>query len=145
MDYVAGKTELTLEAFQEEFLKLRTEYWLRKVKAEKMDELLKNRIPMPAPRSPRIHHVPPPSDPARSLPTSAPYPADARRMPDPSASLPPYSSTSPTGRGMPLPRLPPPGHPFTPNYASPYHQGPVGSYPNRPPPAPGYPYNQHRY
>ena len=141
MNFIAGKSELPLQEFHAEFIKQRSQYLLRKVKAEKLDELLKNRIPVPAPRT-RTHKNP--SNPVQSLPT--PYPPDSRRMPDPAASLQPYSA-SPRGSsgGMPVPHFPPPGHPFTPGYAAYSPQNMAGSYQNRPPPIPGYSYNQHRY
>ena len=42
-EFIAGA--VTCADFMERFLKLRTTYWLRKVKTEKLDELQKSRPP----------------------------------------------------------------------------------------------------
>lgn len=128
--YVSGSSDMNCDAFVSEFQKQRMLYWLRKVKAEKMDQLIKNFRPVAAPRSPRPsrQNVDPPylspmpqATPAlHSLPVStpqAPYPHnphpaqsipphhDPRRMSNPAQSMPPYPQHLPQ---MPVPQ----GHPF---------------------------------
>ena len=142
-DFIAGKSDLSADDFKENFLELRQTYWMRKVKQEKIEELLKNQRPTPAPRAVRTQ--PHPVDPAHSVPTHLhpPYPMDARRPSDPvpgSSVPPPYS----THAAVSMPRPPPPGHPFSsiqPSYP--------GSYPSRQPMRPpgqsSYASYSHRY
>jgi len=138
---------MSVDNFTKEFLDQRTQYWLRKVKAEKMVELLRNKQPKPIPRSPRNARAPPVkpapylsplahSTPAQSLPASgtAPYPPGNRRVSDPAPT--PY----PPGPSiMPQP-APPTGHPFPAAAFTPYQPQPHHSahYPNHPPPHPPY-------
>lgn len=142
-DFVSGKSELAVDDFKDQFLKLRQSYWTRKVKSEKLDELLKNQRPTPAPRGPRTPvsmapqpHQVPPQNPAHLLPahlqTQAPYPVEPRRPsePSPMSSMPPpYAAQA----NVSMPRPPPPGHPFS---SVPPSYRPVAGYPVRPPPRP---------
>lgn len=147
-DFVGGKSSLNLEEFSEEFVKQRTLYWLRKVKAEKMKELIANYRPTPLPRT---------TAPATSVPNSTSYTSplhslpphhDSGHLPDPTVSLPPY----PNQVRMPQPQVPS-GGPFPSAAYTPY---PSKQPPPRPaarqmPPGPPPPYggqfraNQHRY
>lgn len=134
---------MSVSEFSEEFLKLRTQYWLRKVKAEKMEDLLKNRQPKAAPRQPRVGGPPAPyrapfqsSNPMHSLPVVGPphYPPDSRRVSDPPAPA-PYP---PGPSSMPQPH--PTGHPFPAAAFTPYnpHHHPSPHYPNYRSPNPPY-------
>ena len=148
-DFVSGKLSLSLEEFQEQFVKQRTLYWLRKVKAEKMKELLMNYRPTAAPR----HNLPaatsstapyPTPSPLHSLPVHQQHPPHSSSSsspgypPDPSSSLPPY----PAGQSA----MPAPG----PGRAGPfaYTPGfPKQSAPTRPAPyaSSHNSFNQHRF
>lgn len=152
-DFIAGKSEFSADEFKDRFFELRQTYWMRKVKTDKFEELLKNQRPTPAPRVPRTQPPQPnvqDQNPAQSLPAHmqhhAPYPAESRRTSEPISSMPPPYSV---GSSMPMPRLPPPGHPFSsipPSYG--HQPGPSAGYPARPPPRPGHgPYASygHRY
>lgn len=130
-DFVGGKLSLSLEEFQEKFFKDRTLYWLRRVKSEKMKELLAGYRPTPSPRT------------LRSTPSSGKSPAPMQSLPpqptpgyptsQSTASLPPYPSNNVS---MPTPN---PG-PF-----------PAAAYARGPPIRPSYSgsganaFNQHRY
>lgn len=118
-DFIAGKSDLSVDDFKDQFLELRQAYWMRKVKSDKLDELLKNQRPTPAPRGARTPVTPtqpqplPPQNPAQSLPahlqpSQAPYPVEPRRGSQPTPP-PPYARRGPVS----MPRLPPPGHPFS--------------------------------
>lgn len=146
-DFVAGKSDLPVDSFKDKFLELRQKYWMRKVKAEKLEELLKNQRPTPHPRVPRTQPQPQVQmqNPAQSLPSHmqhqpAPYPVDSRRPsePVPTMSIPaPYAART----NVPLAQPPPPGHPFS--SVPPSYPG----YPPRPPQRPpvhSYQYG-HRY
>lgn len=148
-DFVGGKSSLSLEQFQDEYLKQRTLYWLRKVKVEKMKELLQNYRPTAAPRT--VHSTTastsqPPApqgasnftSPLHSLPAQQQHPppqgSSPGYPPNPSSSLPPYPQHS----HMPNPN-PFPAAAYTP-YPRPTITKPppyVGSAANR--------FNQHRY
>lgn len=132
MDFINGKSSMSLEEFEEEFVKQRTLFWLRKVKSEKMKELLLNYKPTPAPRtihnctsdssmtsntppypnssSPSLHSLPPQSraqslpDPAASLP---PYPNQPGSMPSPDRSSLPFPAAAYTSYPKPVPVRPP--------------------------------------
>lgn len=123
-DFVGGKSSLALEEFQEKFIELRTLYWLRKVKTEKMKELVANIRPTPAPRT--FHNTTGFLPPLQSLPAqSNPSPGYSQ---EPASSLPPYPSQS---------TMPVPNNPF-----------PAAAYtkPGPPKPAPYVPkINQHRF
>ena len=159
--YVAGLSEMSCDRFVAGFHEQRTLYWLRKVKAEKMEELLKNMRPVAAPRSPRPSQPPtnPPyvapmpgvpqashSLPTASIPAHYPHPTHSvpprHRVSNPAQSMPPYHPSMPQ-MPMPQPQGPHQGHPF-PAAAFTGYQPPSG-YPPRPPaqPAPygGYPAN----
>ena len=142
---------MSLEDWAEEFKKQRVLYWLRKVKTEKMEELLKKKQPKPAPRSPRANKptesIHPPylaplsTSPAQSLPVSAnlhpPYPAP-RRISEPGQSLPQYQ--------MPQPMPPSSMHPFPAAAFTSYHPQPSNPpYPGRPQPPRPSPYGGHRF
>ena len=140
-NYVSGSSEMSLDSFVSDFQEQRSLYWLRKIKAEKMDQLLKNMRPVPAPRSskqnavspPYISPMPTPRHP-QSLPSSSahqPYPVgplhsippshpDPRRTSNPAHSMPPYPQRSPQ---MPVP--PAQGHPFPAAAFSSYPSGGV--------------------
>lgn len=150
--YLSGKSEMSVSEFSEEFLKLRTQYWLRKVKAEKMEDLLKNRQPKAAPRQPKVGGPPPrppapyrapfqPSNPMQSLPVVGPphYPPESRRVSDPApAPYPPGPSSMPqphpTGHPFPAAAFTPynPQHHPSPHY--PNYRSPNPPYSSRPPP-----------
>lgn len=109
--YVAGSSDLDCDVFVADYQKKRTLYWLRKVKAEKMEELVKNMRPVAAPRSPRHsrEHITPPyvaPMPGHSLPPTVhqtPYPPG----PNPAHSIPP----GPRKMSAPVYSTPPaPGH-----------------------------------
>ena len=161
-EFVNGKTSMSVDEFIEELVSKRSEYWLRKVKLEKFDELSKSRRPVPVPRTRGPTEAPPipyQAPPLQSLPVGQPARAAGN---SPTSSLPPYS-VSPS-RGMPGPprqpfpaaaypgyRPPNSGHPPTrpPSYpsASPGYPPGGSSYPTGPPPRPA-PYaqfRQHRY
>lgn len=128
----------------EKFLKERTLYWLRKVKLEKMKELLQNYRPVPAPRTSH-------STPTSTSSAAPPYPADNPGpmhslppqhqspgypvAPNPAVSLPPYQQHRP----MPAPARNP--HPFPAAAFTPY----TNATPPRPAPYTGNMFNQHRY
>ena len=142
---------MSCDTFLADFQEQRTLYWLRKVKAEKMEELLKKNRPVPSPRSPRTPRQPvippyiapmPGTHHAQSLPTSSlqtPYPPgppvmsnpsrsippDSRRMSNPAQSMPPYHPRLPQ-MPMPQPPGPPQGHPFPAAAFSGYHPHPPG-------------------
>ena len=139
-DFVSGKSDLSSDDFKDQFLELRQAYWMRKIKNEKLDELLKNQRPTPAPRGPRTPitaaqpHPLPPQHPAQSLPphlqSQALYPVESRRPsePSPMSSIPPpYAAQS----NVSMPRPPPPGHPFS---SMPPGYQPAGYPITRPPP-----------
>lgn len=150
--FVAGLSELRCDAFVADFQEKRMLYWLRKVKAEKMEELVKNIRPVAAPRSsqnPREHITPPYVAPlsgaAQSLPTTVnqtPYPpgpnpvhsiADPRRMSTPVYSIPPgHSAHAPPGPHAPSGprRASNPAHSMPPYHARmPHPQGPPANHP----------------
>ena len=152
-DFVAGKSDLSMDDFKDKFLEMRGTYWMRKVKSEKLDELLKNQRPTPAPRTLRTQPQPQVStSPAQSLPPhmagQAPYHVEPRRPsePMPTASMPPRAAPYAVQPNVSMPHPPPPGHPFSsiPSYpqqaAAGYPQTgyPQTGYPARPPmrPAP---------
>ena len=121
-DFVSGKLDLSVDDFKDQFLELRQAYWTRKVKSEKLDELLKNLRPTPAPRGVRTPATAtqlqplPHQHPAHSLPphlqTQTPYPMEQRRPSEPtpmSSMPPPYAAQA----NVSMPRPPPPGHPFS--------------------------------
>ena len=139
--YLSGKP---VDDFVEEFMRLRSQYWLRKVKAEKMDELIRSQHPSPRSRPKR------PPNPVIRPPYVSPMP-----VPHPAHSLPPSQARSP-GRSpaqslppyahQPMPQ-PPVNHPFPAAAFTPYQpprppQQPAhpGYYPHAPPPKPGGPY-----
>ena len=135
-DFVAGKSDLSADDFKENFLSLRQTYWTRKVKSEKLEELLKNKRPQALPRVPRTQLQPPvqPQNPAQSLPAHmqhqpAPYPVELRRPsePTPTMSMPAPYAVQPN---VSMPHPPSPGHPFS--------SVPAGypGYPMRPPQQP---------
>ena len=97
--YVSGLTDMNSDAFVSEFQGQRTLYWLRKVKAEKMEQLLKNIRPVAAPRSPR------PSHPSANPPYLAPMQGNALHTSTSSHSLPASSYHQP-----PYPPNPHPGN-----------------------------------
>ena len=121
---MSGSSDISADNFVAQFQEKRTLYWLRKVRAEKMDECLKNIRPVPAPRSSRpTPSIPPPyvaplPRPAHSLPVFAPHqphgpPATSpvySHMPHPAQSVQPYHQAP----RMPMPGIPPQGHPFNP-------------------------------
>lgn len=118
-DFIAGKSDLSADDFKENFLSLRQIYWTRKVKAEKLAELLKNKRPQAHPRVPRNQMQPyvQPQNPAQSLPAhvqhqSAPYPVELRcpSEPTPTLSMPAPYAVPPN---VSMPRPPPPGHVFS--------------------------------
>ena len=149
-DFVAGKSSLSLEEFQEEFVAQRKLFWLRKVKTEKMKELLLNYRPTPSPRN--IHksssenqmtssnaQPPPYPSPLQSLPVQHAH--SSTGYPDSSpSSLPPYPPRS----SMPVPSRPTANQPFPAAAYTPYNSVP----PQRPPayagPGPNR-HNQHRF
>ena len=150
-DFVGGKSPLSVEEFTESFIKQRTLYWLRKVKSEKMKELIR---PVPVPRT--VHkHTPTTtspiptsySTPLQSLPPQHSQPPS--RRPEPSSSLPPYPPQPrmpmPQGGmgGMPMPRggMPIPQRVPVNSY---YGAGFANSVPVRPAPYANR-FNQHRY
>ena len=156
--YVAGLSEMSMDSFVTDFQEKRTLYWLRKVKAEKMEELLKNMRPVAAPRSPRTSRQPNPPyvaampggprpNPAQSLPPPhhMPYPPDPRRPSNPGVSMPPYHQGGPQ---MPMPQ----GHPFPAAAFSSYYRPPAaqppyqprGGTPPRPAPYGRYPASSYR-
>ena len=161
--FVSGKTSYSVEDFIEKLLEQRTEYWLRKVKLEKFDELSKNRTPRPTPRTRGAHRsepsqVPTPYPPAsqpmpmQSLPVGRPvpnYPQSPRRASDTplATSLPP--APYPPGNVSRPPQHPMPGHPFpAAAFSRPYYPAqPPPLRPSYPPPrpAPYTQYSQHRY
>ena len=147
--YISGSSQISADEFVTQFQEKRMLYWLRKVRAEKMEELLKNIRPVPTPRSPRPSSakpaIPPPyiaPMPAHSLPVSAahhhpPYPHGPMQphMTRPNQSMAPYPHQVPQ---MPMPG----GHPFPhaafagysgqvpPRYPTPQqHPHPYSSYP----------------
>ena len=138
---------MSVDEFSDEFLKLRTQYWLRKVKAEKMEDLLKNRQPKAAPRPQKVGGPPPrppapyrapyqPPNPMYSLPVAGPshYSPD-RRVSDPAPAPAPYPSGP-----SPMPQSHPTGHPFPAAAFTPYNpqHHPSPHYPNYRPPHPPY-------
>jgi hypothetical protein len=161
--YVAGLSEMNCDAFVADFQEQRTLYWLRKVKAEKMEELLKNMRPTAAPRSPRpaISPATPPyiapmpgiPQPSRSFPTASiptPYPHPGHSVPprhrgsNPAQSMPPYHPRMPQmSMPQPQPQGPPQGHPFPAAAFTGYQPpGVPTGYPPRPPPHPA-PYSSY--
>jgi len=138
-DFIGGKSTLNLEEFSEEFVKKRMLFWLRKVKAEKMRELLANYRPTPMPRASMPSTSSMPMSPGNSFPSpTGSYPP--QRFSDPAASLPPYPQNSSSGMPNPQSSMGPRG-PFT---AASYSSVPA-SMPTRPPPYGGNRINQHRY
>lgn len=155
-DFMSGKSDLSVEEFKDQFLELRRTYWMRRVKCEKLDELIKNQRPTPAPRAPRTPvaaqpqlAVPSQQHPSHSLPAhfqqqAAPYPIEPRRPSEPtplsSMQPPPYSAQP----NVSMPCVPPPGHPFS-SIPPSYHQGYPSRPPLRPPVLSSYTPYQHRY
>lgn len=142
-DFIGGKSSLNLAEFEEKFMQDRTLYWLRKVKVEKMKELLLNYRPTPSPRTARS--LPTSTPPAIASVSSPPYPGSSpmQSLPAqhqspgypvglPTASLPPYPPTN----AMPAPQKV--THPFA---YTPY----PNAAPARPPPYAGPRFNQHRF
>lgn len=141
---------MPVDQWLESVIRQRQLYWLRKVKAEKMEELVKQKQPRPMPRSPRVPRAGPETsmppylaplpqqNPTHSLPAhmqpQPPYPTDTRGAlnPSPAASLPPYQ---PPQMSMPQPSMPP-GHPFPHAAFTPYQPRSPGQYPRQPPPRP---------
>lgn len=148
-DFVGGKTSLGLEDFSESFIKQRTLYWLRRVKAEKMRELMASYRPTPLPRTAvpttTIHNSTSHTSPLHSLPPQHMLPPS--HLSDPTVSLPPY----PARGGMPQPQIPSSGS--FPVVAYPPHKQHVPrpaarqGHPGPPPPYAGQysKMNQHRY
>ena len=147
-DFISGKSDLSADDFKDKFLELRQTYWQRKVKSEKLDELIKNQRPTPAPRGPRTiaHPHPVPQNPAQSLPAhvqhQTPYPMEPRRPsePLPTTSMPPPYAAQPN---LSMPRPPPPGHPFS--SIPPSYPGYPVRPPQRPPVHSSYAPYPHRY
>ncbi|CAI8027198.1 Vacuolar protein sorting-associated protein 37A [Geodia barretti] len=137
--YVSGSSDISADDFVAQYQEKRTLYWLRKVQAEKMEELLKNMRPVPAPRRssnnrPSIPapYVSPMPRPSTSLPVSTPHhppylhgpappPGVYSQMQNPAQSIQPYHQA----QRMPIPQpgVPPHGHPFNP--AAPFARYPV--------------------
>ena len=155
--FIAGTSDLNMEKFAVEVHEQRVLYWLRKVKAEKMEGLLKSRRPTPVTRSPqpsRAQVNPPylspmpnshPPPPTHSLPPTShavSYPHDPRRPSDPGQSMPPYYQAAPR---MPMPSMAPTRHPF-PAAAFSYYRPPQQPYPgpNKPAPYSGHGYQGYR-
>ncbi len=129
-DFIGGKSSLSLEEFSEEFVKQRTLFWLRKVKAEKMKELLANYRPTPMPRS---------SGPGSST-SYTPSPT-AGHFPDPTSSVPPY----PLATNMPQPQSSLGGSVGHFSYSSVPASVPTRMPPPRPAPYGSQRMNQHRF
>lgn len=153
--YVSGTSDISSDDFVTQYQEKRTLYWLRKVRAEKMEELLKNIQPVAAPRSPRPRaSVPAPyvAPMSHSLPVSThhhpsypqgPAPPGYSHVPNPAQSIHPYHHQAPTRMPMPQPGVPPQGHPFNP--AASYARYP-GQMPYPPRPVPPYgSYHANRY
>ena len=161
-EFIGGKSTLSLEDFQEDFIKQRTLYWLRRVKSEKMKELLQNSRPIPAPRKahtsasalPAANVATTNPPPVQSLPPQHAHPSSSPGYPsEPTASLPPY----PSRPVMPMPQQQHQAGPFPAaaytsyrNPAPPVARPPSNPVPPVPRPQPygghGYNrFNQHRY
>ncbi|XP_064391593.1 vacuolar protein sorting-associated protein 37C-like isoform X2 [Halichondria panicea] len=158
-EFVNGKSSLTVDEFVESLVKQRSEYWLRKVKLSKFDELSKNRRPVPVPRTRRPPEATPPMSSLQSVGSPGrisegttnslpPYPMAPRGMPSqqpfPAAAYPGYQQGGyrpPVAQGYPppvAPGYPRPGYPPV---------RPTTGYSQAPPPRPSSynQYRQHRY
>ncbi len=156
-DFVSGKSSLSAEEFVECLVSQRSQYWLRKVKLDKFDDLAKNQRPVPAPRNrgppseglstsytgPQGSSLPVGSPSAMTAPTQSlpPYPtAGISGMPRPAQQ--PFPAAAYPGYQQPQQSVyPPPGQ----NYPQPQPVRPGYSQAPPPRPAPFNQYRQHRY
>ncbi|XP_065891314.1 vacuolar protein sorting-associated protein 37B-like [Dysidea avara] len=127
-------SKMNEEQFLDQYLQSRASYWLRKVKVEKMDELLHQTAPKIPPRRSAPPKIPAPyrSTTRGNMPTASPrantIPGDNNPQPAP-VQQPPYQPQSPvaaTTQGAPYTHPPQYQQPAPPR---PSYQPPPGSYP----------------
>lgn len=159
-DFVSGKSSISVDEFVEGLVTQRSQYWLRKVKLDKFDDLAKSRRPVPVPRSrsrapptegpptpysPPSHSLPPGSSPTGGPPTQSlpPYVTASTGMPQPAAPHPFPAAAYPGFQQQQRPVYPPPGQ----SYPQPQPVRPATGYSRAPPPRPAAynQYRQHRY
>lgn len=152
--YVSGSSDMNYDAFVSEFQAQRMLYWLRKVKAEKMEQLLKNMRPVAAPRSPRPGHPsvnPPylapmtgnsihPNTSSHSLPVSTHQPPYPPHNPHPSHSMHPMPAQhDPRRMSNPAQSMPPYPQHVSQMPAPQGHPFPAAAFTGYPGVTPGYP------